>query len=115
MMGGFGGGMGGRGGGFRGAGGFGMPGQGAVPADANSAAPEIISPEGQRGPGMRGRMGQGGNAGFAGGAGRGGARGGGMGGGFNMANQIFRAIRIPADHPALKGKDLVLGKVDAEK
>jgi hypothetical protein len=28
----------------------------------------------------------------------------GMGGG--MANQIFRATRIPADHPGLKGKTL---------
>jgi hypothetical protein len=123
MMGGFGGGMGGQGG-FGGAGGGagmmgggggfgGMRGMGDAPADANSAAPDINAPPGQRGPNMRGQMGQGG-AGFAGGAGRGGARGGGMGG-FNMANQIFRAIRIPADHPALKGKELVLRKVDTEK
>lgn len=106
MMGGRGGAFGGAGGaGFGGAGGFGgMRGIGTAPADANSIAPadaNSVAPQGQRGAGMRGQIGR------AGGAGRGGARGGGMGGGFNMANQIFRAIRIPADHPALKGKDLV--------
>ncbi|NLX25613.1 MAG: hypothetical protein GXY61_06590 [Lentisphaerae bacterium] len=76
-----------------------------------------------------GRMGQGagafgGNGGFgmrapgntstnaapggnAGGARRGGgAARGGMGMGGGMANQIFRATRIPADHPGLKGKTL---------
>jgi hypothetical protein len=113
MMGGMMGGFGGAGGGARGFGG--MRGIGTVPADvnstatadANSLAQGIAAPQGLRGAGMasmRGQMGAG--AAGAGGAGRGGARGGGMGGGFNMANQIFRAVRIPANHPALKGKDL---------
>jgi hypothetical protein len=133
MMGGGFGGMGGGQGAFGGAGGAGvmggrggfggMRGMGAVPSDANSIAPAdtnspanvTAAPQGQRGFGMRGQMGQGAGAGLAGGARAGGARGGGMGGGFNMANQIFRAIRIPADHPALKGKGLVLRKVDTEK
>ncbi|MBN2590840.1 MAG: aryl-sulfate sulfotransferase [Sedimentisphaerales bacterium] len=119
MGGGFGGGQGARGGagmmGGAGAFGGGMRGMGAAPADANSAAPQ-----GQRGAGMagmRGQLGQGAGAGAFGGAraggARGGARGGGMGG-FNMANQIFRAVRIPADHPALKGKELTPIKNDTQ-
>jgi hypothetical protein len=97
-----------------------MRGQGAAPVDANSAAPAgIDAPQGQRGFGMRGQMGQGGGAGMRGqmgqggdaagarrGGARGGARGGGGMGGFNMANQIFRAIRIPINHPGLEGKEL---------
>ncbi len=110
MGGGFGAGM------MGGAGGFGgMRGMGAAPADVNSPAPQ-----GQRGAGMagmRGQFGQGGaGTGIAGGgARRGGARGGAGGGmgGMNMANQIFRAVRIPADHPALKGKELTPIKEDA--
>ncbi|MBN2685762.1 MAG: aryl-sulfate sulfotransferase [Pontiellaceae bacterium] len=47
-----------------------------------------------------------------GGATRGGMGMGGMGGG--MANQIFRATRIPADHPGLKGKTLAPEKEDAQ-
>ncbi len=49
------------------------------------------------------------------GGGAGGGMMGGFGGGFNMGSQIFRAYRIPADHPALKDKGLVLRKNESEK
>jgi len=49
---------------------------------------------------------------------RGGARGGRMGGmggmmGGGFPSQIFRAYRIPLDHPALKGKDLTVKNSDS--
>jgi hypothetical protein len=31
-----------------------------------------------------------------------------------MANQVFRATRIPADHPALKGETLVPKSEDSQ-